>query len=41
MIEDINNFIDPEKLTYKSLHPNTAWKNPNDSFSLVPYEKGY
>ncbi|CAD8075443.1 unnamed protein product [Paramecium primaurelia] len=41
MIEDIESFVDPEKITYKSLHPNTAWKNPNDSFSLVPYEKGY
>ncbi|CAD8081833.1 unnamed protein product [Paramecium sonneborni] len=41
LIADIQSFFDPEKLTYQSLHPNTTWKNPNDSFSLVPYEKGY
>ena len=26
---------------YSSLHPFTEGKNPDDSFSVVPYEKGF
>ena len=27
--------------SYSSLHPKLAGDNPDDSFSTVPYEKGY
>lgn len=27
--------------TFASLHPDTDGINPDDAFSLVPYEKGY
>jgi len=35
--------IDVFKLdaTFKTLHPNTKLKNPEESFSAVPWEKGY
>jgi leukotriene-A4 hydrolase len=39
MLDDIEGFGEDE--SYSSLFPNTAGKNPDDSFSTVPYEKGF
>lgn len=38
-IDDITYFGDDN--SFSSLFPLTAHRNPDDSFSTVPYEKGY
>lgn len=41
-LERALDYIERYKLdkTFKSLHPNTLDKNPEESFTQVPYEKG-
>lgn len=39
MIDDMNNF--GFNSNYTSLYPVTEGTNPDDSFSNIPYEKGY
>ncbi|CAD8150233.1 unnamed protein product [Paramecium octaurelia] len=41
LISAIQGFTDPDEKSYQTLHPITSWKNPDDSTSSVPYERGY
>lgn len=34
-------FLDAKQDSYASLHPETKGENPDDSFSTIPYEKGF
>lgn len=41
LIKEFNTSSDPAVKSYASLHPITEDHNADDSFSTIPYERGY